>query len=208
MGENGACVPLYVHTVVISVQHSEIISVEELRKEIMEKVIKAVVPSNYLNDRTIFHIQPSGRFVIGGPQGDAGVTGRKIIVDTYGGWGAHGGGAFSGKEFSKVDRSAAYASRWVAKSLVMAGLCRRVLVQLSYAIGVAEPLSVYVDTYGTGTKPEAEILDIIKKNFDLRPGVIVGDLDLRTPNYRRTAAYGHFGRPEFTWEQPKKLNIA
>merc|ERR1712055_705099 len=179
-----------------------------MREHLREHLVKEIIPEEYMDEHTTVYLQPSGRFVIGGPKSSTGVTGRKIIVDTYGGWGAHGGGAFSGKDFSKVDRSAAYAARWVAKSLVMAGLCRRVLVQLSYAIGVAEPLSVYVDTYGTGTKPEAEILDIIKKNFDLRPGVIVRDLDLRTPNYRRTAAYGHFGRPEFTWEQPKKLNIA
>jgi S-adenosylmethionine synthetase len=152
-------------------------------------------------------LQPSGRFIIGGPQGDAGVTGRKIIVDTYGGWGAHGGGAFSGKDWSKVDRSAAYAGRWVAKSLVAAGLARRCLVQLSYAIGVAEPLSVYVDTYGTGTKSNQEILAIIKKNFDLRPGVIVRELNMLQPIYQKTASYGHFGRSEFPWEQPKKLAL-
>jgi S-adenosylmethionine synthetase len=171
----------------------------------MEHVINSVVPSKYLDDNTIYHLQPSGKFVIGGPQGDAGVTGRKIIVDTYGGWGAHGGGAFSGKDISKVDRSAAYAARWVAKSLVHAGLCKRVLVQLSYAIGVAEPLSIYVSSYGTGTKPDAELLKIVKANFDLRPGKIVKDLDLKRPIYLKTACYGHFGRSEFTWEQPKKL---
>jgi len=203
--EKGACVPLRVHTVVISVQHSEEITVEQLRKEVMEKVVKVVIPKKYLDEETVYHIQPSGRFVIGGPQSDAGVTGRKIIVDTYGGWGAHGGGAFSGKDFSKVDRSAAYAARWVAKSLVKAGLCRRVLVQLSYAIGVAQPLSIFVTTYGTGVKSDGDILKIVKDNFDLRPGRIVKDLDLRKPIYQRTAAYGHFGRPEFSWEQPKKL---
>jgi len=203
--ENGACVPVCVHTIVISVQHAEEIALDDLRVEVMEKVIKAVVPSVYLNDKTIYHIQPSGRFVIGGPQGDAGVTGRKIIVDTYGGWGAHGGGAFSGKDFSKVDRSAAYACRWVAKSLVKAGLCRRCLVQVSYAIGVAEPLSIFVSSYGTGVKPDAELLNIVKNNFDLRPGVIVRDLDLKKPIYQKTASYGHFGRPGFSWEVPKKL---
>jgi len=203
--EKGACVPLRVHTVVISVQHSEEITVEQLRKEMMEKVVKVVIPKKYLDEETVFHLQPSGRFVIGGPQSDAGLTGRKIIVDTYGGWGAHGGGAFSGKDFSKVDRSAAYAARWVAKSLVKAGLCRRVLVQLSYAIGVAQPLSIFVTTYGTGVKPDGEILEIVKENFDLRPGRIVKDLELRKPIYQRTAAYGHFGRPEFSWEQAKKL---
>ena len=140
-------------------------------------------------------------------QGDAGLTGRKIIVDTYGGWGAHGGGAFSGKDFSKVDRSAAYAARWVAKSLVKAGLCRRVLVQVSYAIGVAEPLSVFLNSYGTGNVSDTELLTIVKKNFDLRPGRIVKDLDLRKPIYQKTASYGHFGRSEFTWEQPKDLTL-
>jgi S-adenosylmethionine synthetase len=144
-------------------------------------------------------------FVIGGPQGDAGVTGRKIIVDTYGGWGAHGGGAFSGKDPSKVDRSAAYAARWIAKSLAAAGLAKRVLIQISYAIGIAEPLSIYIDTYGTAVKSNDELLDIIYKNFDLRPGMIIKELGLRAPIYQKTAAYGHFGRPEFPWEVPKKL---
>lgn len=203
--QKGACIPLRVHTIVISIQHSEDIAVEQLRSDLMEHVIKAVVPHQYLDDRTVYHLQPSGKFVIGGPQGDAGVTGRKIIVDTYGGWGAHGGGAFSGKDFSKVDRSAAYAARWVAKSLVHAGLCKRVLVQVSYAIGVAEPLSIFVSSYGTGLKSDAELLKIVKANFDLRPGKIVKDLDLKRPIYQKTACYGHFGRPEFTWEQPKIL---
>jgi len=203
--QQGATIPTRVHTVVISLQHSEDISLEQLRTELMEKVVKVVIPEKYLDDQTVYHIQPSGRFVIGGPQGDAGVTGRKIIVDTYGGWGAHGGGAFSGKDFSKVDRSAAYAARWVAKSLVKAGLCRRVLVQVAYAIGVSEPLSIFVSSYGTGIKPDFELLQIVKQNFDLRPGRIVRDLDLRKPIYQRTASYGHFGREEFSWEQPKKL---
>lgn len=201
----GACIPVRVHTVVISVQHADDISTEQLRKELMEKVVKNVIPSKYIDENTVYHMQPSGRFVIGGPQSDAGVTGRKIIVDTYGGWGAHGGGAFSGKDFSKVDRSAAYAARWVAKSLVKAGLCRRVLVQVSYAIGVAEPLAIFVTSYGTGVKPDNDLLRIVKDNFDLRPGHIVKDLNLKRPIYQATAAYGHFGRPEFTWEQPKKL---
>jgi S-adenosylmethionine synthetase len=203
--EKGACVPLRVHTVVISLQHSEDISLETLRKELMEKVVRVVIPDKYLDEKTIFHLQPSGRFVIGGPQSDAGLTGRKIIVDTYGGWGAHGGGAFSGKDYTKVDRSAAYAARWVAKSLVKAGLCRRVLVQVSYAIGVAEPLSIFVTSYGTGVRPDKDLLRIVKENFDLRPGRIVKDLDLRKPIYQRTAAYGHFGRDEFSWEKAKKL---
>jgi S-adenosylmethionine synthetase len=205
--DGGAVVPLRVHTVVISTQHSEEISNEEMEKELMEKVIKVVIPAKYLDDKTIYHINPSGRFVIGGPQGDAGVTGRKIIVDTYGGWGAHGGGAFSGKDPTKVDRSGAYACRWVAKSLVSAGLCRRCLVQVSYAIGVAEPLSLYIDDYGTGTKSRKELLDIIKANFDLRPGVILRELNLRRPIYHPTAKYGHFGNPAFPWEQPKKLKL-
>ncbi|KAI8070935.1 S-adenosylmethionine synthase [Gongronella butleri] len=205
--ENGAMIPLRVDTIVISVQHAEEISTEDLRKALLEHVIKPVVPAHLLTDKTIYHLQPSGKFIIGGPQGDAGLTGRKIIVDTYGGWGAHGGGAFSGKDWSKVDRSGAYAARWVAKSLINAKLCRRCLVQFSYAIGVAEPLSVFVDTYGTGTRSEAEILDIVKKNFDLRPGVIVKELDLFKPVYQKTAAYGHFGRDEFTWDQPKELKF-
>lgn len=205
--ENGACVPQRVHTIVISVQHSDDVSNETIRKALMEQIIKAVVPSRYLDDRTIYHLNPSGRFVIGGPQGDAGVTGRKIIVDTYGGWGAHGGGAFSGKDFSKVDRSAAYAARWVAKSLVKAGLCRRVLVQVSYAIGIAKPLSVFVNSYGTGVRSDQDLLQVVEKNFDLRPGMIVKNLDLKKPIYQKTACYGHFGRPEFSWEQPKKLML-
>ncbi|AWP18119.1 S-adenosylmethionine synthase [Scophthalmus maximus] len=174
--ENGAVIPKRVHTVVISVQHDDNVSLEEQKKVLKEKVIKAVVPSRYLDGNTIYHLQPSGRFVIGGPQGDAGVTGRKIIVDTYGGWGAHGGGAFSGKDYTKVDRSAAYAARWVAKSLVKARLCRRVLVQVAYAIGVAHPLSISLFTYGSSQKSEKELLQIVKKNFDLRPGVIVRSL--------------------------------
>ncbi|XP_070772071.1 S-adenosylmethionine synthase [Enoplosus armatus] len=203
--KDGAVIPKRVHTIVISVQHDDCISLEEQKRVLKEKVIKAVVPAKYLDDKTIYHLQPSGRFVIGGPQGDAGVTGRKIIVDTYGGWGAHGGGAFSGKDFSKVDRSAAYAARWVAKSLVKAKLCRRVLVQVSYAIGVAHPLSISLFTYGSSQKSESELLHIVNKNFDLRPGVIVRELNLKRPIYQETASYGHFGRSEFTWEMPKKL---
>ncbi|XP_073857772.1 S-adenosylmethionine synthase isoform X2 [Macaca fascicularis] len=205
MQDNGAVIPVRIHTIVISVQHNEDITLEEMRRALREQVIRAVVPAKYLDKDTIYHLQPSGRFVIGGPQGDAGVTGRKIIVDTYGGWGAHGGGAFSGKDYTKVDRSAAYAARWVAKSLVKAGLCRRVLVQVSYAIGVAEPLSISIFTYGTSQKTEQELLDVVRKNFDLRPGVIVRDLDLKKPIYQKTACYGHFGRSEFPWEVPKKL---
>lgn len=207
--EGGQCIPLRVHTVVISTQHSESVSNDELRKGLMEQVIKPTIPAKYLDDNTVYHLNPSGRFVIGGPQGDAGVTGRKIIIDTYGGWGAHGGGAFSGKDPSKVDRSGAYAGRWIAKSLVAAGLCHRCLVQVSYAIGVAHPLSVYVDTYGTGKKSDAEILEIVKNNFDLRPGILIRDLKLKRPIYEKTAYFGHFGRndPDFTWEQPKQLKF-
>ncbi|XP_042140284.1 S-adenosylmethionine synthase isoform X2 [Peromyscus maniculatus bairdii] len=203
--DNGAVIPVRIHTIVISVQHNEDITLDAMREALKEQVIKAVVPAKYLDENTIYHLQPSGRFVIGGPQGDAGVTGRKIIVDTYGGWGAHGGGAFSGKDYTKVDRSAAYAARWVAKSLVKAGLCRRVLVQVSYAIGVAEPLSISIFTYGTSKKTERELLEVVNRNFDLRPGVIVRDLDLKKPIYQKTACYGHFGRSEFPWEVPKKL---
>jgi len=207
--EGGAVIPQRVHTVVISTQHAESVSNEEIRKGLMEQVIKKVIPEKYLDEHTVFHLNPSGRFVIGGPQGDAGVTGRKIIIDTYGGWGAHGGGAFSGKDPTKVDRSGAYAARWIAKSLVAAGLAKRVLVQVSYAIGVPEPLSIYVDTYGTGSKSDAEILEIVKQNFDLRPGCLARDLKLRRPIYQKTAAFGHFGRndPDFTWETPKSLKF-
>ncbi|XP_012266476.1 S-adenosylmethionine synthase-like isoform X1 [Athalia rosae] len=205
--DHGACVPSRVHTVVVSLQHSEKISLDELRKAVMEKVIKTVIPAKYLDERTVFHVNPCGLFIIGGPQSDAGLTGRKIIVDTYGGWGAHGGGAFSGKDFTKVDRSAAYAARWVAKSLVKAGLCRRCLVQVSYAIGVAEPLSITVFDYGTSKLSQTKLLDIVNKNFDLRPGKIVKELNLRNPIYQQTSTYGHFGREGFSWEQPKILNL-
>merc|ERR1719470_153032 len=197
-----------VHTVVVSTQHSEKVTLEALRKDIMDKVVYTTIPKKYLDADTKFHINPCGNFVIGGPMGDAGLTGRKIIVDTYGGWGAHGGGAFSGKDFSKVDRSAAYAARWVAKSVVAAGLARRCLFQVAYAIGVAEPLSMSLFCYGTNTRPEEKILDIVKKNFDLRPGAIVRDLDLKKPIYESTSKYGHFksvpaGAKPFNWEVPK-----
>ncbi|RGB36179.1 S-adenosylmethionine synthase [Rhizophagus diaphanus] len=208
--ENGALIPIEVDSIVISIQHSPEIDTPQLRAQIKEHVVNAVIPAKYLTERTIYHIQPSGKFIIGGPQGDAGLTGRKIIVDTYGGHGAHGGGAFSGKDWSKVDRSAAYTARWIAKSLVAAKLARRVLVQLSYAIGIAEPLSIFVDTYGTSTIKESEILNIIKKNFNLKPGVIVQQLGLHKPSgwsYQQTAAYGHFGREEFPWEKVKHLDI-
>lgn len=205
--DGGAVIPLRVDTVVVSAQHSEDISTKQLRKEIMEEIVKKVIPAKYLDDNTVYHIQPSGLFIIGGPQGDAGLTGRKIIVDTYGGWGAHGGGAFSGKDYSKVDRSAAYLARWIAKSLVNAKLARRALVQLSYAIGVAEPLSIFVETYGTSDKSSDELVEIIKNNFDLRPGVIVKELNLTNPIYFQTAKNGHFSNQDFEWEKPKQLTL-
>lgn len=205
--DGGAVVPLRVDTVVVSAQHSDDISTEQIRKEIKEKIIKRVIPAKYLDDRTVYHIQPSGRFVIGGPQGDAGLTGRKIIVDTYGGWGAHGGGAFSGKDYNKVDRSAAYLARWIAKSLVHAKLARRALVQLSYAIGVSEPLSLFVETYGTSDRSSDELVQIIRNNFDMRPGVIVKELGLDKPIYRQTAKNGHFTNQNFSWEKPKELRL-
>ncbi|KAJ6143179.1 S-adenosylmethionine synthetase superfamily [Penicillium samsonianum] len=205
--DNGGVKPLRVDTVVVSAQHSDDVSTEELRAVIKEKIVRKVIPAELLDDRTVYHIQPSGRFVIGGPQGDAGLTGRKIIVDTYGGWGAHGGGAFSGKDYSKVDRSAAYVARWIAKSLVNAKLARRALVQLSYAIGVAEPLSIFVESYGTSSKTSDELVEIIRNNFDLRPGVIVKDLDLAKPIYYQTAKNGHFTNQEFSWESPRALKF-
>jgi len=207
---DGVLKPLRVHTIVISTQHDDKVTNEQIKKDLHEHVIGQVIDASMLDEKTIYHLNPSGRFIIGGPHGDAGLTGRKIIVDTYGGWGAHGGGAFSGKDSSKVDRSAAYAGRWVAKSLVAAGLCKRALVQLSYAIGVIEPLSINVNTYGTSEKTEAELVEIINKNFDLRPGCIIRDLELKKPKFSKTAAYGHFGRTDdadFTWEVPKKLDF-
>lgn len=203
----GRTVPLRVHTIVISTQHTSAVSLDQLRAFLKTNVVDAVVPAHLLDDHTILHLQPSGSFLIGGPQGDAGLTGRKIIVDTYGGWGAHGGGAFSGKDWSKVDRSAAYAARWIAKSLVVAGLCHRCLIQISYAIGVAEPLSLFIDTFGTGTRPDHQLLDVIRRNFDLRPGAIVRELNLFAPVFMRTACFGHFGREEFSWERPKSLQL-
>jgi len=205
--EGGNVIPQRVHTVVISTQHTESVGNDEIRASLMEHVIRPSIPANLLDGHTIFHLQPSGRFVIGGPQGDAGLTGRKIIIDSYGGWGAHGGGAFSGKDPTKVDRSACYAARWIAKSIVASGLAHRALVQVSYSIGVAHPLSVYVDTYGTGKKPDAEITELVKANFDLRPGCIIRDLNLKRPIYEKTSYFGHFGRndPDFTWETVKPL---
>jgi S-adenosylmethionine synthetase len=197
-----------VDAVVISTQHTEEVEHATLEKDVIEKCVKAVVPAKYIDADTKFHINPTGRFVIGGPKGDCGLTGRKIIVDTYGGHGAHGGGAFSGKDPSKVDRSAAYATRWVAKNLVAAGLATQCKVQVAYAIGVAQPVSINVDTYGTGVKSDLEIEAIVNKVFDLRPVAIVRDLELKRPIYRESARNGHFGREngEFRWEDLNKVD--
>lgn len=195
--------PIRVDTVVISTQHAPDATHETIAKDIIEKIIKKVIPAEMLDSKTIYHINPTGRFVVGGPHGDSGVTGRKIIVDTYGGYGAHGGGAFSGKDPSKVDRSAAYAARWVAKNIVAAKLATHCEIQFSYAIGVAKPISVHVDTFGTGKISDHKICEIILKVFDLRPSVIIKTLDLKRPIYRETARNGHFGRelPDFYWER-------
>src|SRR6201999_4466969 len=198
--------PVRVDAVVISTQHSENISTEELRADILKHVIQATLPSKLLDADTKYHINPTGRFVIGGPMGDTGLTGRKIIVDTYGGMGRHGGGAFSGKDPTKVDRSAAYMARYIAKNIVAAGLAERCEVQLAYAIGVAEPVSVLVDTFGTGKISEVELQKLIRENFKLTPKGIIESLDLRRPIFQKTAAYGHFGRSgeSFTWEATDK----
>lgn len=195
--------PIAVDTVVVSTQHSPEISQDKIREDIIREVIQEVVPPHLLSDKTVYHINPTGKFVIGGPQGDAGLTGRKIIVDTYGGACPHGGGAFSGKDPTKVDRSAAYAARWVAKNLVAAGACDKATLQVSYAIGVTDPISIMVDTHGTSKVDEKEIEECVKKLFDLSPKAIMDALDLLRPIYRKTAAYGHFGREEneFTWER-------
>lgn len=196
--------PYKVRTVVISSQHSPDITLKELREDIIEKVIKPVIPPELLDEESVvYHINPTGRFVIGGPQGDTGLTGRKIIVDTYGGVGSHGGGCFSGKDPSKVDRSASYMARYIAKNIVASGIAARCEIQLAYAIGVPEPVSVFVDTFGTGKIPDSEISKLIMKNFDMTPKGIITKLDLRRPIYKKTAAYGHFGRNEegFTWEK-------
>ena len=198
-------VPVRVHTVVISTQHSPDVKHSVLTKKIISDVIKAVIPAKYLDKKTIYHVNPTGRFVIGGPHGDCGLTGRKIIVDTYGGMGRHGGGAFSGKDPSKVDRSAAYAARWVAKNVVAAGLARRCEVQVSYAIGIAKPLSVRVDTFGTSSVPEDTIAAAIETVFDLTPAAIIRELDLKKPIFEKTAYHGHFGRPEFAWEKTNRV---
>ena len=202
-----------VHTVVISTQHDPVVNgktkedevLREIEREVIEKVIKAVIPAELLDAKTIYHVNPTGKFVLGGPHGDCGLTGRKIIVDTYGGMGRHGGGAFSGKDPSKVDRSAAYAARWVAKNVVAAGLATRCEVQVSYAIGVAKPLSIRVDAFGTSELSDEQLTQAVEKVFDLRPAAIIQHLDLRKPVYERTAYHGHFGRPEFTWERTDKV---
>ena len=195
--------PLRVDTVVVSSQHHPEVERETLERDIIEQVIKVTVPENMLDDATRFFINPTGRFVVGGPQGDCGLTGRKIIVDTYGGMARHGGGAFSGKDPTKVDRSACYAARYVAKNIVAAGIADRCEIQVAYAIGVAQPVSIAVDTFGTGKISDERIIELIRKNFDLRPAAIIRDLDLRRPIYKKTASYGHFGRPDpdFTWER-------
>ena len=202
--ENGK--PSRIDAVVISSQHSESVSNEELHADILKYVIQAVLPAEWLDEHTKYHINPTGRFVIGGPMGDTGLTGRKIIVDSYGGSGRHGGGAFSGKDPTKVDRSAAYVARYIAKNIVAAGLADRAEVQLAYAIGVAEPVSVRIDTFGTGKVGEARLTELVRKNFSLNPKGIIESLNLRRPIYQKTAAYGHFGRtePEFTWEATDK----
>jgi S-adenosylmethionine synthetase len=205
--ENGK--PFRIDAVVISTQHAENISNDELHADILKYVIQAVLPAAWLDEHTKYHINPTGRFVIGGPMGDTGLTGRKIIVDTYGGAGRHGGGAFSGKDPTKVDRSAAYMARYIAKNIVAAGLADRAEVQLAYAIGVAEPVSVRVDTFGTGKVGEAKLTELVRKNFSLNPKGIIESLNLRRPIYQKTAAYGHFGRndPDFTWEATDKAAI-
>ena len=197
-----------VTTVVVSSQHSADVSLEQLRADIIEKVIKTTVPAELMDDDTVFYVNPTGRFVIGGPMGDSGLTGRKIIVDTYGGMARHGGGAFSGKDPTKVDRSAAYAARWVAKNIVAAGLAKKCEVELAYAIGVAKPVSIMVDTFGTGIKSDDEISEIVHKVFDLRPSAIIKRLDLRRPIYEKLAAYGHMGREDLgvTWEKLDKVD--
>jgi S-adenosylmethionine synthetase len=202
--ENGK--PVAIDAVVLSTQHDENISLKDLREAVLEEVVKPVLPAEWLHNDTLFHINPTGNFVIGGPVGDCGLTGRKIIVDTYGGMARHGGGAFSGKDPSKVDRSAAYATRYVAKNIVAAGLADRCEIQVSYAIGVAEPTSISINTFGSNKISEAKIAELVRQHFDLRPQGIIDMLDLRRPIYRATAAYGHFGRtePEFTWEHTDK----
>ena len=201
--------PVRVHTILISTQHSEEVENEVIRENLIEKVIKEVIPANLLDEETKLYINPTGIFVIGGPQGDTGLTGRKIIIDTYGGYSRHGGGAFSGKDATKVDRSAAYAARYVAKNIVAAGLADKCEIELAYAIGVAKPLSIFVDTFGTGKVSNEVLVELINKHFDLRPGAIIRDLELRKPIFKNTAAYGHFGRNDLdvAWEKTDKAEI-
>ena len=200
--------PLRVDTVVLSTQHDPEVSLDQIKKDIKEQVIEAVIPAEYLDDQTKYFINPTGRFVIGGPQGDAGLTGRKIIVDTYGGAAHHGGGAFSGKDATKVDRSASYAARYIAKNIVVAGYAKKAEIQVAYAIGVAEPVSIMINTYGTGTLSEEELIAAVRKVFDLRPAGIIEMLDLKRPIYKQTAAYGHFGRTDvdLPWEHLDKVD--
>lgn len=200
--------PLRVDTVVLSTQHDPEIALDQIRHDVIEQVIKAVIPAELLDDDTKYFINPTGRFVIGGPQGDAGLTGRKIIVDTYGGAAHHGGGAFSGKDATKVDRSASYAARYIAKNLVAAGYAKRLEIQVAYAIGVAQPVSISINTFGTGTRSEAELIAAVRKMFDLRPAGIIKMLDLKRPIYKKTAAYGHFGRTDIDlpWEHLDKVD--
>lgn len=200
--------PVSVDTVVVSSQHSADVELAQIKADILEYVIKPTVPSELLTDTTKYFINPTGKFVVGGPQGDSGLTGRKIIVDTYGGYARHGGGAFSGKDPTKVDRSAAYAARWVAKNVVAAGLAEKCEIQLAYAIGVANPVSIMADTFGTGQYADEEIVEAVKKVFDLRPNAIIKNLDLRKPIYKQLAAYGHLGREELgvKWEQTDKAD--
>ncbi len=201
--------PVRIENIVVSTQHSPDVELETIRKDIIEHVVIPIIPQEFLDENTKYYVNPTGRFVIGGPMGDAGLTGRKIIVDTYGGYGRHGGGAFSGKDPTKVDRSAAYAARYVAKNIVAAGLADKCEVGLAYAIGVARPLSIYVDTFGTGKKSDVEIQELIRKHFDLRPAAIIRDLDLRRPIYKQLAAYGHMGREDLNlpWEKTDKAEL-
>jgi S-adenosylmethionine synthetase len=196
--------PVRVHTVLISTQHAPEVTHETIHREVIERIVKPVIPAQFLDAKTIYHVNPTGRFVVGGPHGDCGLTGRKIIVDTYGGMGRHGGGAFSGKDPSKVDRSAAYAARWVAKNVVAAGLASRCEVQVSYAIGIAKPLSIRAETFGTGKVRDDVLTAAVEKVFDLRPASIIRQFDLKKPIYEKTAYHGHFGRPGFPWERTDK----
>jgi S-adenosylmethionine synthetase len=201
--------PVRIHTVVASMQHNPNVGHKQIEKDLIEKVIRPVLPPGLIDKNIIYHINPSGRFVIGGPQGDCGVTGRKIICDTYGGMGHHGGGAFSGKDPTKVDRSASYAARHAAKNVVAAGLADRCEIQLSYAIGVSKPLSVFVDTFGTGKVPESKLTKVVEENFDFSPAGLIRYYNLRRPIYKNTARYGHVGvdRPECTWEKTEKVEL-